>query len=479
MGRVEAGRTVERVQLLEKLDMNLDITETQYRSDHSLSGEARAFVSPEQQAIRDRESPPRGIADAVAAVLAGGDDGRSGFPSTRFFIGLSHSPPLSQDEDAHRDDSYITEVDIDGVPENGTIEFDADWTAEEAQRALKEGETRVLKREYNIEGLPHDRQPVIIRANLYRDVVTLSEKLDFGRRSGDRFQQYEGLAGLVIEVELRDTTRGYDRLALDRFYVELSRTFPQIQYEPFDGATYDPEARRIEWSNARATVDSPARFVVVGPISQLIDVESVIARFRGKLSGNTVSGLAIEGAFDETGEEFTTEIDRGVEHTVTVGLDAEIDPSALIGEAQEVSRATISANTTPEALYAKVRDVCTGNGILIRESKDIGDAEPVVGRDGVFVVSEDDDNAGKMSIKKEYGDRGVVYAELIVTGRFTAISEESQVSAFDESEDRLVRADMGGLDTRGRSEVAIRARSAASELNSELISTFERELGGV
>ncbi|MFB6171894.1 MAG: hypothetical protein ABEJ23_05120 [Haloarculaceae archaeon] len=473
MRGLEVNRTVERVQVLEKLQIDLDITESQYQSDHTMEGEVRAFVNPDKEAIRDRESPPVGLSEVAASAVAS-----SSFPSERFFVGLYRTPPVSQDDEAHREDRQISTVDVDGVPENGTLEFEADWSAGEARQALSEGEMRVLKRQYDIAGLPHDRQPVIVRANLYRDAVTLAEKLDANPSGDTEFQQYEGLAGLAIEVELRETTGGRDVLRIDRLNVDLSRTFPQIEYEPFSGATYDPEAKRITWTRGEVTPGSAATYVIFGPIGQLIDVDRVNASFRGTLSGSTVSGVAIEDVYDESGAAFTGENGPAIDHTVTVGLDAEIDPGALAGKAQEVSRATVSVSTTPEDLYAKLRDVCTSNGIHIRESSDVGDAEPVLNRDGVFEVTEHDGNAGRLSVKKEYGDRGVVYADLTVTGKFTAISQESQVSAFDESEDRLVRADMGGLDSRGESAVEIKARSAASELSSELIGTFEQELGG-
>jgi len=82
-------------------------------------------------------------------------------------------------------------------------------------------------------------------------------------------------------------------------------------------------------------------------------------------------------------------------------------------------------------------------------------------------------------VKREYGDEGVVYAEIEVTGEFTSMTEQSEVSSFDESKDRLVRSDEGGLETRGKSDVEVRARSASSELNSDLISKIKEGLTGV
>ena len=473
MTGLEVNRIVNRVQLLERVQIDLDVTDTQYRSDHTMEGEVRAFVSPDKQAVRDREASPIGLAEMVAAATA-----ESSFPSDRFFVGLYQTPPTAQDDEAHLNDSRIAAVDVDGVPENGTIEFETGWSAEEARQALSEGEVQVLKQKYEIDGLSHERQPVIVRANLYRDAVTLAEELETGTGGDDSLQQYEGLAALALEVELRGGAGGREVLDIDRLNVELSRTFPQIEYEPFAGATYDPEAKQITWTSGRVTPDSTATYVVFGPINQIIDVDRVNADLRGTLSGSTLSGMSIQDVFDESGSAFGGDEGPAVEHTVTVSLDAEIDPDALAGTAQTVSQATISAPTTPEELYAKLRDVCTRNGIHIRESSDIGDAEPVRNRDGVFEVTESDGSAGRLDVKKEYGDRGVVYADLTVTGEFTAISQESQVSAFDESEDRLVRADMGGLDSRGQSTVEVKTRSAVAELNNELIGTLERELGG-
>jgi len=65
-----------------------------------------------------------------------------------------------------------------------------------------------------------------------------------------------------------------------------------------------------------------------------------------------------------------------------------------------------------------------------------------------------------------------------ITGRYTAMSEEAQVSTFDETEDRLVRRTKGGLDDAGRATLDIDARSADAELNSRFLSTIEEAFGG-
>jgi hypothetical protein len=72
----------------------------------------------------------------------------------------------------------------------------------------------------------------------------------------------------------------------------------------------------------------------------------------------------------------------------------------------------------------------------------------------------------------------VVYASILVTGEYTPSSKEQHVSASEDSSDKLVRADEGALDRRGRTQVEINARSASSELNTELINTFEEAFPG-
>ena len=132
--------------------------------------------------------------------------------------------------------------------------------------------------------------------------------------------------------------------------------------------------------------------------------------------------------------------------------------------------------TTPTSLFNELIKLCDRNGMNITERSPPDDGVPIEGRQGVYDVSGD--NAGELDVRREYGDNGVVYAGMEVTGRYTAMSEEKQISTFDETEDRLVRRTGGGLDDAGKAVVEINARSADSSLNSRFLSTVEEALKG-
>jgi hypothetical protein len=481
MYQAETHDSIQTVQLREQLSLDLDITESAYSSNHELSGELRMLTGATDEVVRAREAPPRTLLGPLTAAL--GDDPSdvpSSYPGTRAFVGIARDTTFFRDDDTHEEGYLADTMDIQGITENGTIEFDTDWDRDEAERMRSEGQARVLSTDYEVDGLPGDRLPVIVRASLYRDAAKLAEVIEGSdQRHGGGVQRYEGQAALVLEVEHRDPAETGRPLVLDELTLELSQTFPSLEFNPSD-ATYDPESRRVEWGRQTVAPGDVMEFTIFGPITQLLDIETADASFRGQVPGKSMTGLQIEGVFDESGRKFLSRGDDRVEHFVDLTAEATMDPSALRGEVQEVSNASVTVNAEPEDLYQRVRQICNANGMHIRDSSDPGEADPVAGRDGVFEITESDEedkgDAGWLRVSKEYGDRGVVYAEFTVTGQFVAISEESQVSAFDESEDRIVRADQGGLDTRGESTVDIKARSADSKLNSELISTFEREL---
>lgn len=470
MKRVEVRDTVREVNVIEKLDFELDITSRQYRSEYDVDGEVRVLADATHDVVENRRHPPRGAFDLLTP-LVDGNESFDRFPSTRLFVGLKHRPPTEQDDESFQEDVVTAATDVSGVPENGTVEFDVDWTAEEAEAARSNEETAVLSEPYDVEGLSSDQLPIVVRANLYRDAKEItSGDDDVGLR-----QRLEGLSALQIEIEHRSPEdRGV--LRIPRFEVQLSSTFPQVEFSPQQNATYDPESRRVRWTNQQVDAGETGRFLVLGPIRELLDIETVQASLRGEVVGRTLSGMRLAGVYDESGEPFpATDLDAG--EKVTVTSEIEIDPSALSGQAQEVTRSTIRSKTPPEALYEELVSLCRREGIQVQSQSAPGEAEPVAGRDGVFAITEDGE-PGALGVKKEFGDRGVVHAEITVTGQFTPISETNQVSAFDEADDQLVRADEGAMDTRGESTAEVVARSTDSELNTELIGMLETVFGG-
>lgn len=125
--------------------------------------------------------------------------------------------------------------------------------------------------------------------------------------------------------------------------------------------------------------------------------------------------------------------------------------------------------------------------MTVLESEPPSDPEPVPGQEGVFQITDSenrdaDDTPGQLEVKREYGDQGVVYADIVVTGQFTSMGQNREISQYsgqtDKAEDSIVRADKGGLETRGKSTVDIKARSVSADLNTEFLSSIENALGG-
>lgn len=486
MYKPEVHRTVDRVQLLEKLDFDLTITDAAYTSDHSTEGELRVFRKADEQAVEDREHPPTHVTEPVAeqvrdALDVGGQS--SAFPGTRLFVGLARETPVKQEEGGFQDD-YVTEaMHVDGVPENGVVEFDTDWELQEARRSVAEGVSKVDEKPYEIANLPADHLPLIVRAEIRRDARRIEQVLQMADHDDMRgHARFEGLAALLIEVEHRDTTATDRAMQVDGFRMEMSRTFPQADFYPQQGSTYDPESKRVEWGASRIKPGDAATFAVVGPIGELLDIDRIDADLRAKLPGQTLSGMTVAGVFDESGEPIDDETappvtgsPERIDETIRITADVELDPSALRGEAQEVSNATVSVGIPPTELFDRVVDICDRNGIHITDRQAPGEATPVTGRSGVFEISGE--QMGELDVRREYGDEGVVYASMEIEGRFAGETEEQQVSAFDDSEDRLVRR-TEGLDEQGQSTISLTARSASSELNSRFISTIEDSFGG-
>jgi len=479
MTRVEVHDTVEEVKLIEKLDFQLDITDRAYRSEYDLDGEVRMVAGTTHETVENRKSPPRGVLDVFTPVLGGDESSFDRFPSTRVFVGLSHVPPTEQDDESFHKDVEVAAVEINGVPTDDTIEFEADWTAEEARTARAENKKEVHSEQYDIEGLSSERLPIVVRADLFRDAAELADEDDVKFR-----QRLEGLSALQIELE-HQTTESDSTLRLQQFEVQLSSTFPQVKFFPQANSTYDPDSKKVRWKQKSVPAGHTAEFRILGPINELLDIDRVEARLRGEIQRRTLSGLQLAGVYDETGRQFPSRSKLETAQKVTITSDIEIDPSALSGRAQDVTRSKIRAKTTPEALYEELVALCRREGIQIKSNTKPTGAEPVAGQKGVYAITEgkevdsdDDSEAGKIRVKKEFGDQGVVHSEMTITGRFTAVSEETRVSTFDESDEELVRADQGAMDKKGEATADVVVRSMDSELNSKLIETLESVFGG-
>jgi hypothetical protein len=483
MYQPEIRRTVSEVQLLERLSFDLTITDESYQSEHSTDGEIRVFDRADDQVVRDRTHPPAHPLGVLAGNLTGDGETESAYPGTTLYVGIGRDPPLERDEDAFQDDYALKAVDIEGVPENGVIEFGLDWESAEAEESMADAAGRVATESYDISGLPNDRLPIIVRAELYRDAKRILRVLgDENGQDRDDLrgrQRYEGQAALVLDIEHRSAAgSNTDPLRVEGLQVEMSRTFPQIQFDPEHGSSYDPQSRQVKWGTRTVKPGDTAKYAIVGPISELLEMEQLEAKLQGVLDGRSLSGVTVADLFDESGESTDAwrESSPTVSEKTTITVEAEIDPSALRGEAKEVSSSRISMQTTPMALFSELVKVCDRNGINIIERSPPGDGTPVEGREGVYDVSGD--GVGELDVRREYGDEGVVYAGMEITGRYTAMSEEAQVSTFDETEDRLVRRTKGGLDDAGRATLDVDARSADAELNSRFLSTIEEALGG-
>jgi hypothetical protein len=468
MSKQEVHQTVSELRVEERVASDLEITEEEYRSEFDVSGRLDVVAKPDKRAVRDRERRPRHVLDAVRSLVdaeGGNVFGRDAYPGTGMYLGVSNQLPA--------DESWTDRVEVDGLPENGTVEFDVDWDATDAQRVLADNDASVFTHEYEIASYPRDRLPIVVRARLYRDAVELVRDDDGSGEENDnlrRRQELEGLAALLIEIEHRDVRDG-GRLELSTLKIDMSRTFPQIDFDPKRDATYDPENKRVEWRDRTASPGETTQYVVLGPITELLDIGEVTATLQGKVRNRTLSGTRIEGAYDASGAPFVDTARVDVDHVVELSYDIHIDTRALSGEATKTTRSSITVSTTPTDLYDELVSICRQEGIQIRRQKAVGEAEPAADREALFRV--EDENRGELAIKREYGDEGVVHAEITVEGVFTPQSERSEVSAFSDSEDRLVRADEGALGENGRATAEVVARSASSELNSRLIGTLE------
>ena len=489
----EAHRCVDRVELREKLRLDYDITDDEYRSEHSVSGELRAVVTPDKQVVRAREYPPTNPLETAVQLV--GDDHDvvgDGYPGTELIVALTRVPPTVTRDEQYQEGFAEQIFTVDGIPKNGTVTLDEDWSAKAAKHSLAEDEQKTVSREYGVEGFPPEQLPVVVRANLHTDAREYVEAHDVPFRGDPK--QVEGQATLSIEVEYREDSPEIEggtngRLRVENFRAEMDSTFPNVEFLPRENSTYNPNQKRVEWREREVGPGEVLRYDVIGRMNQLLGMGRISATVRGKIVRDTLTGTEVVGVYDRTGGDLDDPSLPDVErqYGVTVTGDIEIDPEAVRSETRKVANATVSVNDTPFDAYDRVKAICDREGMTIVESQPPSDPEPVPGQEGVFQVTagenrDADDTPGELEVKREYGDRGVVYANVVVTGQFTSMSQDREVSQYsgqsDKTEDRLVRTDEGGLETRGKSTVDVKARSTAAKLNAELLDTIESALGG-
>lgn len=507
----EIHRCVDEIELREKLRLEYDITDEEYRSEHSVTGEISGLVSPDREVVRSRAYPPSNlIATGLQSVIEAVGDGSvgKGYPGTDVIVAVTRVPPVTQRDEQFQEGFAQQEFTVDGIQENGTITLDCDWDLERARDSLSNDELKTVAHEYDVDGLPADQLPIVIRANLDRDAREYLENKPstvYAQREQSLLdpKEVEGMAALSIVIEYREDSPetivagGNGRLSIENFRLEMESTFPNIKFGPRKNATYNPEQKRIEWRKRTPTKEGTGdsdygpkiQYDVFGQMEELLDLGAITVSFRGRIRGDTLSGTKIVGLYDRTGRNLA-DGDRGqvqLKNDVAVIGEIEIDPTALPGRARKVMDASVSLKDTPFDAFDRLQTVCNREGMTIRSSKEPSNPEPVVNREGVLEIrqgekNEGDDEPGELKVKREYGDEGVVYAHMLVYGRFTAMSQDREVSQSagwsDRTEDRLVRADEGPLEERGKATVDIRARSVESELNSRFVQTIQEGLGG-
>lgn len=484
----EISDTLDSVTLRETLQFDLDITEREYKSDHEISGELRLEYKPTKKALKNRESPPISPLLYLAQLLDK-EVPIQGYPGTRAHIAFSKATQNSQNK------SFV-EPNVTGLPENETLSVDATWSTSELKDMLAEDNRKIETKQYDITGFPSSQLPIIVRAKLYRDAVELyrdavelhpeldreqtqpEDKRERERRNQKRKNmqaKYEGLSALSIALEHRsDGLAQHQRISLDRFRVDMSQTFPDIRFSPEQGSTYNPEQKRVEWNSRISDPGDISRYIIVGPIEQLLDLGKISAQVSGHIENTTLSDRAVTDIFDQSGQSISRSVQTT--HEVDIECSIEIDPDALSGQVQRKTKSTVHVIGLPDEVYTEIEDVCRREGIHIRDQNAPGEAEPATDREGVWEVKGQ--SRGELDVKREYGNQGVVYATILVTGEYTPSSQEKHVSASTETSDKLVRADQGALDSRGRTTIEIDSRSASSELNTQLINTFEDAFPG-
>lgn len=511
----EIHRVLDRVDIREKLDLLFQITEEEYQSSHEISGTVEGVMTPDNETKRDRQYPPVSIAERLVSTLTGSSSLalETKYPGTEFYVGLVRDAPSVSDDESWKDDVAVQQVNVDGLPKNDTIKLGKNWEMREIEDSLAEDKRKSVSREYDITDFPSEQVPIVIRGNIYRDAreyieqrikenIRMEEKQKGPLSEAEKNQRLrparrlEGVSVLTVEIEYRsdgpeaEVGGGGRRLKIENFQSKLSSTFSDLKVlnkrgEPVDNHTYNPEKKTVEWRGRTAMPGESIHYNIFGPVNQLLDIESISASFRGEIRGQTLTGTRIFDLYDEAGRSFTqyTNNNTKVGHKIKLTGDIEIDPNALIGKTKTHTSANIQIEEHPEEAFDKLEAICQQEGINIIETKTPGKPEPVTGRENVFEISaaenmDGDDRAGRIEVKREFGDEGLVYADIQVTGQFTTITQQSKKATSEESDDNVVREDQGGLETRGKTTVRVKARSASSDLNTELINKIERNLRG-
>jgi hypothetical protein len=524
----EIQRTLDRVEIREKLNLELDITEEEYQSSHEVEGLVRGVVTPDSKVERARKFPPVSILERAVAAATNSESlaRETGYPGTEFYIGVVRGAPTKTEDADHQEGLSRQMFSVEGLPDDDTIKLEKDWTVAEVEDALANNERKGCVKEYSINRYPRDQLPVVVRGKIHRDAREYYQNREERRerkkrrarqQSANRQQQerrvqqnssvvidddtrqrirhnarqYEGLAALSIEVEYRGDSPeaevgSNETFIIDNFRAEMESTFPDITFGDEDGdRTYNPEQQRVEWRGRSVGKGRTTEYDIFGPYNELIDIGKVTASFRGEIRNDTLTGTRIVGIYDKTGTPLSSynRDNTQTRHTISLKGNINIDPRALAGDAQTHTTADIAIEEHPEDAFERLQAVCQQEGITILDLQNLGEPEPVRGQEGVFEITAGEsgagaDRAGRMEVKREFGDEGVVYADIQVTGRFTAMSKESQISVSDESGDRVVRSDEGGLETRGKTTAKIKTRSASSDLNAEFINKIEKGLRG-
>jgi len=211
----EAHRCVDRVELREQLQLQYNITDDEYRSEHDVSGEIRGVVTPDREVVRSRTHPPTNPIQAGIRSVAGRDDiFAEGYPGTELIAAVTMVPPTTQRDEQLQSGFSHQEFTVDGIPKNGTVSLDTDWEVDSARKALSEDKRKAVAHEYSVEGLPSDQLPIVIRANLRRDAREHLENIPstIGERDANNQSQevdptkVEGLAALSVAIEYREDT---------------------------------------------------------------------------------------------------------------------------------------------------------------------------------------------------------------------------------------------------------------------------------
>ena len=507
----EIHRCLDHVELRESLELDYEITDEEYRSEHSVSGEIRGLVTPDREVVRSRMYPPTNpIQTTVRKGTKENGPFGEGFPGTDLIVGTTMIPPMTLRDSQLEEGVRQVEFSVDGIPENGTVVLDGNWDLDRARHSLSEDEQKIVSHEYNIDQFPSDQLPIVIKGSLHRDAREyLEDRYEEGgiNHPYDSWESYlqrqEGRAILAIVIEYRkgstegeinpggsperDIAASDEQLFIENFRLEMESTAPNVDFQPREDSTYNPEQKRVEWRRQKVPPGRWIRYEIFGQMEELLDLGQLSATVRGVINGTTLTGTKISALYDRTGEDLTENGRIHPGHGVVIIGDIEVDPVALRTEDRKVMNATVTLNESPLDAFNRLQTVCERASMTIKDVTEPDRGEPVANREGVFEITkgdsgDGDDIPGELKVKREYGDEGVVYANMVVYGRWTAMKRDREISQSSgmtaRTEDSLVRADQGALEDRGKTTVDINARARDAELNSKLIRTVREGLGG-